>query len=176
MVSAPAEKSQSVSIKEKRYQSLFTRGKHKGLDEWYDYEQALQVSKELNKPVLIDFTGWNCPNCRKMEVDVWADPEVHKRLANDFVLLELYVDEKMELPAAEQYVSKFSGKKVKTLGNKWSDYEASKFNVNSQPYYVIVNAKGDVLVPPQGAKYDVNNYIEFLDSGKAAYEKNNGRN
>ncbi len=174
--SAPAEKSQNVLIKEKKYESLFTRGKHKGLDEWYDYEQALQVSKELNKPVLIDFTGWNCPNCRKMEVDVWADPEVHKRLANDFVLLELYVDEKMELPAAEQYVSKFSGKKVKTLGNKWSDYEASKFNVNSQPYYVIVNTKGDVLVPPQGAKYDVNNYIEFLDSGKAAYEKNNGRN
>ncbi len=176
MGSAPAEKAQVTSIKEKKYESLFTRGKHKGLDEWYDYEQALQVSKELNKPVLIDFTGWNCPNCRKMEVDVWADPEVHKRLANDFVLLELYVDEKMELPAAEQYVSKFSGKKVKTLGNKWSDYEASKFNVNSQPYYVIVNAKGETLVPPQGAKYDVNNYIEFLDSGKAAYEKNNGRN
>jgi thiol:disulfide interchange protein DsbD len=176
MVSGPAEKAQVTSIKEKKYESLFTRGKHKGLDEWYDYEQALQVSKELNKPVLIDFTGWNCPNCRKMEVDVWADPEVHKRLANDFVLLELYVDEKMELPAAEQYVSKFSNKKVKTLGNKWSDYEASKFNVNSQPYYVIVNTKGDVLVPPQGAKYDVNNYIEFLDSGKAAYEKNNGRN
>ncbi|WP_342645954.1 cytochrome c biogenesis protein CcdA [Mucilaginibacter sp. CSA2-8R] len=176
MVSGPAEKAQATSIKEKKYESLFTRGKHKGLDEWYDYEQALQVSKELNKPVLIDFTGWNCPNCRKMEVDVWADPEVHKRLANDFVLLELYVDEKMELPAAEQYISKFSGKKVKTLGNKWSDYEASKFNVNSQPYYVIVNTKGDVLVPPQGAKYDVNNYIEFLDSGKAAYEKNNGRN
>ncbi len=176
MSSAPVEKAQITSIKEKKYESLFTRGKHKGLDEWYDYEQALQVSKELNKPVLIDFTGWNCPNCRKMEVDVWADPEVHKRLANDFVLLELYVDEKMELPTAEQYISKFSGKKVKTLGNKWSDYEASKFNVNSQPYYVIVNTKGDVLVPPQGAKYDVNNYIEFLDSGKAAYEKNNGRN
>jgi thiol:disulfide interchange protein len=176
VASGPAEKTQSVSIKEKKYESLFVRGKHRGLDEWYDYEQALQVSKELNKPILIDFTGWNCPNCRKMEVDVWADPEVHKRLANDFVLLELYVDEKMELPAADQYVSKFSGKKVKTLGNKWSDYEASKFNVNSQPYYVIVNAKGDVLVPPQGAKYDVTNYIEFLDSGKAAYEKNNGRN
>jgi thiol:disulfide interchange protein DsbD len=170
---APA---QAVSIKVKKNEELFVNGKHAGLNEWYDLEQALQVSKELNKPVLIDFTGWNCANCRKMEADVWSDPAVHKRLANDFVMLELYVDEKAELPAAEQYTSTFSGKKIKTIGNKWSDYEASKFNVNSQPYYVIVNSKGEVLVPPQGANYNVNNYIEFLDSGKAAYEKNNGRN
>jgi thiol:disulfide interchange protein len=166
----------SVSIKEKKYEDLFKRGKHAGLNEWYDFDQAMQVSKELNKPILIDFTGWFCANCRKMENEVWSDAEVHKRLANDYVLLELYVDEKQELPASEQVISKFSGKKIKTIGNKWSDYEASKFNVNSQPYYVIVNAKGEVLVPPQGANYSVQNYIEFLDSGKAAYEKNNGRN
>jgi thiol:disulfide interchange protein len=167
---------QAVSIKEKKYEDLFRRGKHAGLNEWYDMDQALQVSKELNKPILIDFTGWFCANCRKMENEVWSDAGVHKRLANDYVLLELYVDEKQELPANEQIVSEFSGKKIKTIGNKWSDYEASKFNVNSQPYYVIVNAKGEVLVPPQGANYSVANYIEFLDSGKAAYEKNNGRN
>ena len=170
---APA---QAVSIKTKKYEDLFVNGKHAGLNEWYDMEQALQVSKELGKPVLIDFTGWNCANCRKMEADVWSDAAVHKRLSNDFILLELYVDEKTELPAAEQVVSTYSGKKIKTIGNKWSDYEAKNFNVNSQPYYVIVNSKGDVLVPPQGANYSVNNYIEFLDSGKAAYEKNNGRN
>jgi len=167
---------QTVSIKEKKYEDLFKRGKHAGLNEWYDFDQAMQISKELNKPILIDFTGWFCANCRKMENEVWSDAEVHKRLANDYVLLELYVDEKQELPANEQVVSKFSGKKIKTIGNKWSDYEASKFNVNSQPYYVIVNAKGEVLIPPQGANYSVANYIEFLDSGKAAYEKNNGRN
>jgi thiol:disulfide interchange protein len=167
---------QSVSIKEKKYEQIFVNGKHEGLNEWYDMEQAKQVSKELNKPILIDFTGWFCANCRKMEADVWSDAGVHKRLANDFILLELYVDEKNELPVNEQYVSSFSGKKIKTIGNKWSDYEASKFNVNSQPYYVIINAKGEVLVPPQGANYSVQNYIEFLDSGKAAYEKNNGRN
>jgi len=170
---APA---QQVSIKEKKYEQIFVNGKHDGLNEWYDMDQALQVSKELNKPILIDFTGWFCANCRKMEAGVWSDASVHQRLANDFVLLELYVDEKTELPANEQVISKFSGKKIKTIGNKWSDYEASKFNVNSQPYYVIVNAKGEVLVPPQGANYSVKNYIEFLDSGKAAYEKNNGRN
>lgn len=167
---------QNVSIKEKKYEELFKNGKHAGLNEWYDYDQALQVSKELKKPIIIDFTGWNCANCRKMEQEVWSNPEVHKRLQNDFVLLELYVDEKQELPAAEQTVSTFSGKTIKTIGNKNSDYEASKFNVNSQPYYVIINAGGDVLVPPQGANYSVDNYIKFLDSGKAAFQNNNGSN
>ncbi|NCD69330.1 protein-disulfide reductase DsbD family protein [Mucilaginibacter agri] len=170
---APA---QNVSIKEKKYEKLFKNGRHAGLNEWYDYNQALQVSKELKKPILIDFTGWNCANCRKMEQEVWSNAEVHKRLQNDFVLLELYVDEKQELPAQEQYVSTFSGKKIKTIGNKNSDYEASKFNVNSQPYYVIINARGDVLVPPQGAYYSVDNYIKYLDSGKAAFQNNNGSN
>ncbi|WP_462266991.1 protein-disulfide reductase DsbD family protein [Mucilaginibacter sp.] len=161
----------SISIKEKKYADLFVRGKHKGLDEWYDYDQALRVSKELKKPVLIDFTGWNCPNCRKMEADVWADPEVHKRLQQNFVLLELYVDEKRgELPLNEQYTSTLSGKKITNIGDKNSDYEASKFNVNSQPYYVIIDARGKVLVPPQGANYSVENYIKFLDSGLAAYQ------
>ncbi|GAB2700145.1 hypothetical protein GCM10027037_26100 [Mucilaginibacter koreensis] len=167
-VVAPA---QAVSIKQKKYEDLFVRGKHKGLDEWYDYEQAIQVSKELKKPILIDFTGWNCPNCRKMEADVWSDAEVHKRLRDKFVLLELYVDEKRgELPSAEQYTSTFSGKKITTIGAKNSDYEASKFNVNSQPYYVIIDAQGKVLVPPQGANYSVENYIKFLDSGLTAYQ------
>jgi thiol:disulfide interchange protein DsbD len=174
--SSDAAPQQSVSIKDKKYEDLFRRGKHAGLNEWYDYDQALQVSKELKKPVIIDFTGWNCANCRKMEQEVWSNPEVHKRLQNDFVLLELYVDEKQELPKEQQTVSSFSGKKINTIGNKNSDYEASKFNVNSQPYYVIINAKGDVLVPPQGANYSVDNYIKFLDSGKAAFQNNNGSN
>jgi thiol:disulfide interchange protein len=175
-VNSDNESAKQVSTTEKKYEALFSRGKHKGLDEWYDYDQALQLSKKLNKPVLIDFTGWNCPNCRKMEADVWTDAEVHKRLRDNFVMLELYVDEKTELPTAEQYVSKFSGKKITNIGALNSDREASHFNVNSQPYYVIVNSNGDVLVPPQGAKYDVDNYIKFLDSGVAAYKNNNGSN
>lgn len=161
---------QNVSIKEKKYEDMFSRGKHAGLNEWYDYEQALQVSKELKKPVLIDFTGWNCPNCRKMENSVWSDAEVRKRMQNDFVLLELYVDEKSELPAAEQYTSSFSGKHIISIGAKNSDYEASKFETNSQPFYVITDSEGNVLVPPQGANYSVDNYIKFLDSGIAAYK------
>ncbi len=168
---APA---QATSIKSKKYEDLFVRGRHKGLNEWYDYDQALRAAKELKKPVMIDFTGWNCPNCRKMEANVWSDAGVQRRLQNNFVLLELYVDEKGALPAAEQYVSSFSNKKITTIGGKNSDYEASKFSVNSQPYYVIINAQGEVLVPPQGANYSVENYIKFLDSGLAAYQNKNG--
>ena len=80
-------------------------------------------------------------------------------------MAELYVDDKTELDKAEQFTSAYSGKKITTLGGKWSDFQASKFNTNSQPFYVIVNSKGDVLVTPQGADYEADNYIKFLDSG-----------
>jgi len=161
---------QQVSIKEKKYEDIFRRGKHNGLNEWYDYDQALQVSKELKKPILIDFTGWNCANCRKMENEVWPDAGVRSRMQNDFVLLEQYVDEKSQLPAAEFYNSSFSGKRITTIGGKNSDYETTKFNTNSQPFYVIIDGNGNVLVPPQGANFSVENYIRFLDSGIAAYK------
>jgi len=165
--SAPA---QVTSIKNKKYEEVFLRGKHAGLNEWYDYNQALQVSKELKKPVLIDFTGWNCANCRKMEADVWSNAGVRKRMQNDFVLLELYVDEKQALPDSEQYTSSFSGKHITNIGAKNSDYEASKFTTNSQPFYVITDSSGNVLVPPKGANYHVEDYINFLDSGLKAYQ------
>ncbi len=161
---------QNVSIKDKKYEDVFRRGKHAGLSEWYDYAQALQVSKELKKPVLIDFTGWNCPNCRKMENDVWSNAEVRKHMQNDFILLELYVDEKTDLPVADQYTSDFSGKHITNIGAKNSDYEASKFGTNSQPFYVITDSSGKVLVPPQGANYNVDNYTKFLESGIQAYQ------
>ena len=162
---------QQVSVKEKKYEDLFKRGKHTGLNEWYDYDQALQVSKELKEPVLIDFTGWNCANCRKMENEVWPDAGVRSRMQNNFVLLELYVDEKTQLQQSQFYNSSFNGKKVTTIGGKNSDFETTKFNTNSQPLYVIVDGTGNALVPPQGANYSVDNYIKFLDSGIAAYKK-----
>ena len=137
-----------------------------GLDAFYDYEEGLAYAKQQNKPVLLDFTGWSCTNCRKMEATVWADPQVLKRLKEDYVLISLYVDDRTELPEAEQYVSKFSGKKIRTIGQKWSDFQASTFKTNSQPYYVIVDAEGKQLVPAQAFNLDINNYIRFLDSGK----------
>lgn len=161
----------TTSIKVKKYAELFHRLTPRGFDPYYDFEQAKQASKELGKPVLIDFTGWNCVNCRKMENNVWSNSEVAKRLKNDFVMAELVVDDKTELPVEEHYVSKFSNKKINTIGKKWSDFQAATFNSNSQPQYVIVDGDGNVLVPPQGADYNPENYIKFLDSGKAAFQK-----
>ena len=156
--------------KVKKYAEIFhERGTPKGFDPYYDYDQALETAKELKKPVLIDFTGWNCVNCRKMEANVWTDPTVAKLLKEGFVMAELFVDDRTELPAAEQIISAYSGKKIKNIGNKNSDFQASKFNSNSQPLYVIVDTEGNVLVPPSGANYDPVEYAKYLQSGIDAF-------
>ena len=141
-----------------------------GLDASFDYNEARAYAQKVGKPILIDFTGNACVNCRKMEATVWPDPRVLQRLRDDFVLVQLYVDDKTALPAAEQRVSKFSGKKIKTIGNEWSDFQASRYNANSQPFYVQLDpATEKVLATPQGANYDPDNFVRFLDSGLAAY-------
>ncbi len=159
----------SQETKGKKYSSLF-HAPH-GLDAFYDYEEGLAYAKTVNKPVLIDFTGWSCTNCRKMEASVWADKEVLKKLKEDFVLISLYVDDKTELEDSEKYTSAFSGKKIKSIGQKWGDFQASKFGTNSQPYYVVADHEGNVLVPPQAFNLDINNYINFLKSGKDAFSR-----
>ncbi len=173
----PPANASVTSIKQKKYEEIFSRGKVRGLDAWYDYEQALQVSKELNKPILIDFTGWNCVNCREMEHDVWSDPGVFKLLRDEFVLLQLYVDDKTELLPQEQYVSTYSGKKISNLGAKWSDFEADRFGANSQPFYVMLDSNGNMLkdksgieIKPSAANKNISSYKEFLDSGIRAFQ------
>lgn len=137
-----------------------------GIDAFFDYEEGLAYAKKVGKPVFLDFTGHSCTNCRKMENAVWPDPEVLKRLKNDFVVISLYVDDRTELPESEKYVSKFTGKKVKTLGNRNVDLQVSKFNSNAQPLYVIVDAEGNPLTNTHGYKEDIQGYISFLDSWK----------
>ncbi len=137
-----------------------------GIDAFFDYEEGLAYAKKVGKPVFLDFTGHSCTNCRKMENAVWPDPEVLKRLKNDFVVISLYVDDRTELSESEKYVSKYTGKKVKTLGNRNVDLQVSKFNSNAQPLYVIVDADGNPLTTTHGYKEDVPGYIEFLDSWK----------
>jgi thiol:disulfide interchange protein len=169
-----------LSIKVKKYDDgNYDRIKTKGLSAWYDYDQALLVSKELHKPIFIDFTGFNCVNCRKMEANVWSDKRVFLHLRNDFILLQLVVDDKKQLDPKEQFVSDYSGKKITTLGGKWSDLEASRFNSNSQPFYVMLDGDGNMLkdkkgqmIQPSPADYDVESYLKFLDSGIAAYRSN----
>jgi len=161
----------TVSIKEKKYEELFRRlPKVKGIDEWYDFEQAKAVAKETKKPILIDFTGWNCVNCRQMEQNVFPDAEVLKRLQNEFVMLQLVIDDKTALPEAEHFTSAVTKKRITTLGGKWLDFEISKYNSNAQPFYVIVNEDGQTLVPPQGAIFEIPEFIKYLDSGISAYK------
>ena len=158
------------SIKTKKYEDVFRRlPKVKGIDDWYDYDQAVEVAKQLHKPIMIDFTGWNCVNCRQMENNVLPNPEVLKRLQNDFVIVQLVIDDKTELPAAEQTISSYNNKTINTLGAKWLNFEITKYNSNAQPFYVIINEKGETLVPPKGAS-SIPDFIKYLDSGIAAYK------
>jgi len=142
-----------------------------GLDVFFDYEEGLAYAQQVNKPVFIDFTGHACVNCRKMEADVWPEKDVLAHLANDYVVIQLYVDDKTDLAVAEQTVSKYSGKKIQTIGNKWSDLQASRFNANSQPFYVLLDTKGNLLVQPQGAEYDHVLFEKYLTSGLEAFKK-----
>jgi thiol:disulfide interchange protein DsbD len=119
--------SSKVETPGKKYSNLF-HAPH-GLDAFYDYEEGLAQAKKLNKPVLLDFTGWSCTNCRKMEASVWSNPEVLGRLKSDIVLVSLYVDDKTELPEQEKYISKFSGKKIKTIGQNGA---TSKLQLSEQ--------------------------------------------
>jgi thiol:disulfide interchange protein len=175
-VGATAAPVNASTIKTKKYEELFKRlPKVKGVDDWYDYDQAIEVAKQLHKPVLIDFTGWNCVNCRSMEQTILPDPEILKRLQNNFVVLQLVIDDKTELPAAEQYKSDVTGKTITTIGGKWLDKEISKYNSNAQPYYVMIDENGQALVPPQGAIFNIEKFKAYLDSGISAYQAQQGK-
>ncbi len=138
---------------------------------FHDYEEGMAYAKIHNKPVMVDFTGWACVNCRKMEDNVWSDPKVMKKIREEYVLISLYVDDKKALPQTEQYISTLSGKNIKTTGNKWSDFQASKYNTNSQPYYVLLDNKGNILAQPRGYTPDIQTYANFLDEGLCRYQK-----
>lgn len=142
-----------------------------GLQGYFDFDQALKASKELKKPIFVDFTGHGCTNCREMENRVWSDPEVLKRLRENFVLVALYVDDKViEMPQNEWYTNK-SGKQVKLLGKKNAEIQTEKFNTNSQPYYVILDSDGNLMVSPRAYDLNIEAFKKFLDSGFDAYSK-----
>ncbi|RAV27771.1 hypothetical protein DN748_16705 [Sinomicrobium soli] len=132
---------------------------------FHDYNEGVAYAKKINKPILLDFTGWSCVNCRKMEDNVWSDPMVWDKLNNNYVLISLYVDDTTPLPKDEQFVSRTTGKKIKTIGNKWSDFQTTKFKTNSQPYYVVVDTNGDMLHQPIAYEPNVKKYAEFLQVG-----------
>lgn len=141
------------------------------LNVFFDYEEGMAYAKKMKKPVMIDFTGHACVNCRQMEANVWPDKAVFGKLNNDYVIIQLYVDDKTELAENEKFKSKFSGKAVNTIGNKWSDFQAARFNSNSQPFYVLLGNDGQLLAPPTGANYNAGEYLEFLNSGLKTFNK-----
>ncbi|GGG31454.1 protein-disulfide reductase DsbD family protein [Hymenobacter glacieicola] len=147
-----------------------------GLPGYFDLEQAKRCARAQNKPIFIDFTGHACVNCRKMEATVWKDPQVLKRLREDFVVVALYVDDKASLPENEWYVSAHDGKQKTTLGKKNADVQLTGFNVNAQPYYVLLdpNSATDLshaLTPPIAYEPDVAAFVQFLDAGLARFRQ-----
>jgi len=146
-----------------------------GIMVFHDYEEGMAYAKEVNKPAVIDFTGWACVNCRKMEEQVWSDSNVKNILSNDVVLISLYVDERIDLPKSDQYETTLAGKikKVKTTGDKWMVLQANTYGTNSQPYYVFLDNNEKQMVAP--ANYQdfgtVDLFTDWLNRGIKEYRK-----
>jgi thiol:disulfide interchange protein DsbD len=118
------------------------------LDCYKDFDKGLAHAKSVNKPILLDFTGWACVNCRKMEGNVWSEPDVYKLLKEDYVLISLYIDDRKELADSEKFDYKFDSGRVKTIstiGEKWGTFQTINFNSASQPYYVLLSPDLHVL-------------------------------
>lgn len=136
-----------------------------GIIAFDDYEKGLAYAKTVNKPVFVDFTGDACVNCRKMEENVWPSNDILPTLKEKVVLISLVCDRKIELPKSEQYVSKATGKEIVTIGNKWSDFQITRYQNNAQPLYVLQTPDGKDLSKPIGYTPDVKEYKEWLESG-----------
>jgi thiol:disulfide interchange protein len=145
-----------------------------GLDCYKDFDEGLQAAKDANKPILLDFTGWACVNCRKMEENVWSDPAIYNLLKEEYTLISLYVDDnEKELPKAARFdFKKANGKikKIKTYGDKWSTFQILNFKNASQPYYVLMNTDLEILNSPQQYT-DIETYKNWLEKGIENFNK-----
>lgn len=142
-----------------------------GLTAYFDLEEAKAASKILKKPIMLDFTGWSCANCRKMENEVWSKPEILNKLKNDFILVSLFVDDRTELPIAEQYVNAV-GEKIITIGDKNLDLEITAFDLNAQPLYKFMDHEGNLLSPVQyGYDPDVAKFAAHLNGVINTYKQ-----
>ena len=146
-----------------------------GIMVFHDYDAGLEYAKKIGKPVMLDFTGWACVNCRKMEEQVWSDNEVKRMLTEDVVLISLYVDERTKLPKEQQYETTIAGKKkkVRTVGDQWMVLQAERYKTNSQPYYVVIdhdeNQLGVAANYQDYGKVDL--FKNWLQDGLNAFDK-----
>ena len=136
-----------------------------GLEGYYDYEQGLECAKKLNKPIFIDFTGHGCVNCREMEANVWSDPRVLRLLKEEYIVISLYVDDKTFLPEDEWVLSSADNKLKKSIGKVYADVQIHNFNINAQPYYVLLDHDGGLLEQPSAYDLDIEKYVKFLEAG-----------
>ncbi len=167
-INAAIGKEESNSICETPKYHEFLHLPH-GIEGYYDFEQALACAQKQNKPIFVDFTGHGCVNCREMEANVWSDPRVLKRLKEDYIVVSLYVDDKTFLPESD-WVMNQDGELLKTLGKVNADLQIKNFNINAQPYYVLLSADGDLLAQPSWHDLDVDKYVKFLDEGKKNFK------
>lgn len=170
-VSVPSLQSAPASqlCSEPKYSDLFSMPL--GLKGYFDYKQGLACAKEQGKPLLIDFKGHACANCKRMEAKVWADPEILRRLRDNFVIVALYVDDRTQLPENEWIVSAIDGKQKKTIGKMCEDLEISKFKTNALPLYVITDYEGNALNKPMPTNLNVEEYKKWLDEGVGLFNK-----
>lgn len=137
-----------------------------------DYETGLAYAKKVNKPIMLDFTGWACVNCRKMEQNVWVDDQVLSILKNDIVLISLYVDDKRPLEEHEIVESQLRpGKQLKYIGQKWSEFQTIRYKTNTQPFYVFIDHNENDLLEPIGYTPDIPKYLEWMKKAVAQFEK-----
>ena len=134
-----------------------------------DFDLGIQAAKSEGKPVMIDFTGFGCVNCRKMEAAVWTDERVKEMITNDYVLIQLFVDDKTPLPEPIEVTENNQPRKLRTVGDKWSYLQRTKFGANTQPFYVLLDNDGNLLTSPRSYDEDVEAYISFLKEGLKNY-------
>jgi thiol:disulfide interchange protein DsbD len=141
--------------------------------QFYDFEEGMEFARKNNKPVMIDFTGYGCVNCREMEATVWSDPRVKNIIDNDYVLISLYVDEKTKLNEPIEVKEFDKTRRLKTIGDKWSYLQRVKFGANAQPYYVLLDNEAMPIAPAYAYGKDVDKYIQFLLGGLKVHQSKN---
>ncbi|KAA6309453.1 Thiol:disulfide interchange protein DsbD, partial [termite gut metagenome] len=149
--------------------NLYTNEVHPKFD---DYDAGMEYARRNGKPVMLDFTGYGCVNCRKMELAVWTDPKVSSIINNDYVLITLYVDNRQPLPEPVKIVENETERTLRTAGDKWSYLQRTKFGANAQPFYVLIDNEGYPLNKPYAYNEEIDKYVDFLQAGLKNYQKN----
>ena len=153
------------------YTQDFNLNKNEVRAQFYDYEEGMKAAEAAGKPVLLDFTGYGCVNCRKIEAEVWTDPGIGKRLNQDYVLVTLFVDDKTPLPEAIKIEENGQQRVLRTVGDKWSYLQRHKFGSNAQPFYIAMMPDGQPLTGSYGFDKSISKYTKFLDEGLQAYKQ-----